>query len=397
MFSVFHLSAFLPFPAFVLMELDFDKEIDALIRREGAARTITIGEFAGLHPDADEIAAFVENAVPAGSRREMVDHFAACDPCRRILSTAIMINAESAPAASDGVVAPVEATVLPWYRRLFLFPNLAYVMGGLIVLFGGFMGLSVLNSYQDNASQVSQVHTGEIPAPVVPDQGASGNANMTSVAANASNSLAVANTASSPAMTNSAAAPLSANTSANAAPVRNQNFAIDGVDSEAQPKALAQVPVKNEPKPTDNKLTELADKDRKAAAVSKEKESKREEQSLMAKRAPAPASAPMKSTDPTGNESRDTRAAESDISRRRADDMPASGRAADPNKKQVSGKTFEFRQGAWYDTTYRGQGTITVRRHTSDYRKLDSGLRGIAESFFGTVVTIWNGRAYRIQ
>ena len=67
------------------------------------------------------------------------------------------------------------------------------------------------------------------------------------------------------------------------------------------------------------------------------------------------------------------------------------------NKKEVSGKSFEFRQGAWYDTTYRGQETINVRRNSDEYRKLDRGLRGIADSFIGTVVTLWNGKAYRIQ
>ena len=105
----------------------------------------------------------------------------------------------------------------------------------------------------------------------------------------------------------------------------------------------------------------------------------------------------MKMKGPTRNETRDMRAAESQVARERSDDLPAAKRGTDPNRKQVSGKTFEFRQGAWYDTTYRGQGTINVRRHTNDYQKLDSGLRGIAESFFGTVVTIWNGKAYRIQ
>jgi hypothetical protein len=63
----------------------------------------------------------------------------------------------------------------------------------------------------------------------------------------------------------------------------------------------------------------------------------------------------------------------------------------------VSGRTFELRQGAWYDTSYRGQGTINVRRNTETYRKLDRGLRSIAENLIGTIVTVWNGKAYRIQ
>ena len=98
------------------MELEFDKEIDALIRREGAGRTITIGEFAGLHPDADEIAAFVERALPANARAAMTGHFAECDPCRRILSNAIALNAEEVSTVAEGIAAPVE-TAAPKRRR----------------------------------------------------------------------------------------------------------------------------------------------------------------------------------------------------------------------------------------------------------------------------------------
>src|SRR5688572_1306415 len=191
------------------MELEFDKEIDALIRREGAARTITIGEFAGIHPDADEIAAFLENAVPASSRQELFVHFAGCDTCRRTLSNAIVLNGETVSTAAEGVAAPV-ATAVPWYRRLFLFPNLAYVMGGLIVLFGGFIGLSIFNSYQNTASEVSQMSRGETPAADAPvteapaeDYALFQNANVASMPANASNSSAVAaNAVSNSAMTN---------------------------------------------------------------------------------------------------------------------------------------------------------------------------------------------------
>ncbi len=375
------------------MELNFDKEIDALIRREGKVRTITIGEFAGLHPDADEIAAFVENAVPVNLRTELMGHFASCDNCRQTLSNAITVNAETVSTAPDGVAAPIEVAALPWYRRLFLFPNLAYVMGGLIVLFGGFIGLSVFNSLQGGSADVSQVRSVESPAAEAPilETEPTGNSDAESMPTNAANTSFVASNTNSVA-TNSAPAMSTANTAANAAPAKDQNFAVDGVSTQPQQPALAQPPPKSEPKPADK----LDDEDRKAAATVKERESKRQEQSVMAKSAPAP-SGPMKMKGPARNDSRDSRAAEADISRKRAEDLPAAKRGNDPNRKQVSGKTFEFRQGAWFDTTYRGQGTITVRRHTPDYRKLDSGLRGIAESFFGTVVTIWNGKAYRIQ
>jgi len=110
------------------------------------------------------------------------------------------------------------------------------------------------------------------------------------------------------------------------------------------------------------------------------------------------------------NDSRnDQRAIEQNRAREREADLAmkgtakkrdnAPGGAADTtsDRKRVGGKTFEFRSGAWYDTTYRGQGTVNVRRRTENYDRLDRGLRSIADSFIGTVVTVWNGKAYRID
>ena len=378
------------------MELDFDKEIDALIRREGKARTITIGEFAGLHPDADEIAAFVENAVPINARQGLITHFAGCDPCRRILSNTIEVNAEIASRAPDSIDAPeTSQTAIPWYKRLFNFPQLAYVMGGLIVLFGGFIGFTVLNNYQNNASEISQMRSDESPAPAAPE---APGANTAAAVNAADTSSAAANAVTNSTVVDDAPPTSAANTSANThALSKDQNFVADGVSNQSQAPAAAEAPPKTDAKPAERSNEPADDK---KAGMTGEKEKKREEQAVTARSAPAPApsNAPMKMKSPARNDQRDARETEVDLSQRRVDELPVAGRAStETNRKQVSGKTFEFRQGAWYDTTYKGQGTITVRRNTEDYRKLDSGLRGIAESFLGTVVTIWNGKAYRIQ
>ena len=66
-------------------------------------------------------------------------------------------------------------------------------------------------------------------------------------------------------------------------------------------------------------------------------------------------------------------------------------------EKRVSGKGFQRRNNVWYDNSYRGQATTNVRRGTEEYRKLDGGLRSIAESLSGVVVVVWTGKAYRIQ
>ena len=63
----------------------------------------------------------------------------------------------------------------------------------------------------------------------------------------------------------------------------------------------------------------------------------------------------------------------------------------------TGGKTFKRKDNVWYDSAYRGQPTTNVTRGTSEYKKLNSGLRGIAENLGGTVIAVWKEKAYRIQ
>ena len=65
--------------------------------------------------------------------------------------------------------------------------------------------------------------------------------------------------------------------------------------------------------------------------------------------------------------------------------------------RKVGGRTFENKNGAWYDRKYTGQATTNVRRGTDDFNKLDKGLRNIANELGGTVVVVWKDKAYRIQ
>ena len=79
------------------MELEFDKEIDSLLRKNGGAeRGVLVGDKPGekpkIHLDADQLSAFAENAVPEKSRALYMSHLADCDHCRRILSGLIALN-----------------------------------------------------------------------------------------------------------------------------------------------------------------------------------------------------------------------------------------------------------------------------------------------------------------
>ena len=68
-----------------------------------------------------------------------------------------------------------------------------------------------------------------------------------------------------------------------------------------------------------------------------------------------------------------------------------------PVTRSAGGKSFNNRQGAWYDTAYHGQTTTNISRGSEEYKKLDGGLRSIAQNLGGVVVVVWKGKAYRIQ
>ena len=96
------------------MELEFDKEINAILRKAGQHAATGPASAASAHIDADMIAAFAENALPDRARPPMIQHFASCDRCRKLLSSSILLNSEAgATAASSAVPAIVGETVLP--------------------------------------------------------------------------------------------------------------------------------------------------------------------------------------------------------------------------------------------------------------------------------------------
>lgn len=66
-------------------------------------------------------------------------------------------------------------------------------------------------------------------------------------------------------------------------------------------------------------------------------------------------------------------------------------------KRSAGGRTFEDRNGVWTDTAYRGQAVTVYKRGSDSYKKLDSGIRSIADQLGGTVIIVAGSRAYKIQ
>lgn len=381
------------------MELEFDKEMDALIRGEASGRTVTIGEFAGGHPDADEVAAFLENAVPGPARLSMVAHFADCDPCRSILSNAISLVPDGY-AVEKQIAAPSAAAAVPWYRRLYLFPNLAYVMGGFVLLFSGFIGLSLFRSGVSDGQYELSRSAANTSSPQRAPVTSAANSNAVSNDAelntnSASNAASTANANAAPSLeVGDSAERRSAATGPGRADSFEEAQSLRPLATPAPPSLSVEKEVTG--KDTDDRRGEVnVDVVRQPqAAPEKLAENERAAGQTLSPPPPAPRTAGPFRTQQQQAQLPGRDQAANDAKSKIATATPS---APAEEKKRIRGKDFEFKDGVWYDTAYSGQRTTNVRRNTPEYNKLDSGLRRIVDSLSGTVVAVWSGKAYRID
>lgn len=367
------------------MELEFDKEIDAILRKSRGASAIAA---TGEHLDADVVAAFAEGSVPERARPLYNRHLADCDRCRKLLSQAITMNT-AAPLAADGAASSVAGSVSEssWFINLLRMPSFALSMGALVLVFGGALGYIVLNNQSLETATVSQSDT-EMqkggPSAGIELNEQIPNSNAASTAANTSANAAASNVSPS--------AP--ANTSAAGRPAENlpgtyradqRPFLADGVTA-AKPE-----PAPAPPKAADKPVGERDQEKLKSGDDAKEEKNREVVGGVR-------------------QETEDRRASGNVALAKKKDGGPTRGAGPVQSQNQVNTQTYEMpvtrnaggkkftnRSGAWYDTAYRGQATVNVRRGTDAYKNLDSGLRSIAETLGGTVVVVWKDKAYRIQ
>ncbi len=387
------------------MELEFDKEINAILRKAQGAAAASDTVFTGAHIDADAIAAFSENALPENAKLAYTQHLADCDRCRKILSRSILMNKEGNTRAASAFAAPLELPA-PWYQKLLKIPNLALAMGALIVTFGGILFyIALQNQNESHRSEVSQVRNSEVPKAVANSSSESANmtansntvsANSTSPASGASNaasnsSVVAANPVGSPpggAINRLDSAPATgAGSNSNTAPEFNDNDKkLAAKPMAAAPKlpVPADAPVVSErEKKEELRMTSDGITAGKDDALAKRKQT--EDRRVTSRDLPLPASkmGPSRSG-PVQNQSNQTNNSGVVLG-----EMPVT--------RAVGGKTFHNRDNAWYDSAYHGQGTTNFRRGTEEYKRLDSGLRKIADNLGGTIVVVWKNKAYRIQ
>jgi hypothetical protein len=377
------------------MEVGFDKEIDAILRKARGAEVVTS---AGAHLDADEISAFAENALPDAVRQNYTAHLADCTRCRRILSNVILLNSEAETETASSIVpAEIEEVKTPWYRKLFVFPQIAFAMGALVLLFSGFFGYLILQNL--SGSKNSEVSYSTDTANRMKES--------TAPAANAgapvfSNSNTASNSTTAATTTNSSVATTTTTTTTNSAAPSAENTANSAVPSEKKNDAAQlNAPALNQPMAAPQATPALDDNkvevDKDLAKIQPKNEAVKPSAGATVREENKPRDK-EKPFSMDGQETTEYKTERQKLKTQRA--------APESPKKQVSeagatrsvgGKTFNNVGGIWFDSALGKQKQKTVARGTKDYLKLDAGLRSIADNLGGTVVILWNGKAYRIQ
>jgi hypothetical protein len=398
------------------MDLDFDKEIDAILRKARPNRGVLVGDDPQepaeqpkptKHVDADAMAAFAENALPEKTRLLYIGHFADCDSCRKLLSRAVLLNSEAAAVAetkTEALVEPVKESAIPWYQSIFRVRNLAFTMGALVLAFSGILGYLVLQRSGGSNAIVSQVEQPEYKrgGPFVSDESAAANVNA------ATNTMSTAPNAGAPSFNSAANSASVMAPPANVAPagrvdlarkpadsennaIKGEDLQLDGIATGgAQPPKTAAAAEPRPPITTDSSISDvLREQDERKADNEVRKEEARDKD--IAKR---------KLSDDRAGSRRDAPPAAAKSGPERSGPLQSKqvgGLYQMSVTRAVGGKTFSNRDGAWYDSAYHGQATLNYRRGTDEYKKLDSGLRSVADKVGGTVVVMWKGKAYRIQ
>lgn len=384
------------------MELDFDKEIDALLRK-GAREPAMAGSPKSAHLEADEIAAFAENALPETAKVFYTKHLAACDRCRNILAQTISLysEAETGAASSAVTTGAVSDIQIPWYRRLFAVPNLAVITGTPVLILVCLLGyLIVQRNAEPGYSDISKLSKSEQSANSISPASAPVVSDASNTAENANTS---ANTAS-PGIT-SGSSPL-AKTLGQEDPNQTTPGYDQPSDAEKNERLRGAEPVPPASAPLVKELEPKTEVDDRKLAEKKRESKSDSSPSKVATDAISDSSATLSKDGQIQNNQIQSNAVGGAVKsksgpyrdlQRNTTSNTASRADEDSSGRRAGGKSFEKKNGVWYDSAYRGQSTINISRGTSEYRSLDSGLRSIAGSLDGIVVVVWKEKAYRIQ
>lgn len=381
------------------MEFEFDNEIDALLRQAAKGENLfAAGNNSGEHIDADEISMFAENALPEAAKPRVINHIADCGRCRTILSNVISLNAEDEKATvSIGETKAenvVETNEPNWFQKLFATKNLAFGMGALALIFAVGIGFLVLQ-YVGNSGQTevakSEMQNDSASAVSPPDEADSVNETAADGFTNANKSVSNSGINSVDDELKS-----STNSTAKEEPGKENNEPADKKAAENSSAKTDNPESKNKASEEDSMTADVMTRSSDDSVKSDSTSVSEESRSRLQDKASAPATRKSKPPPSSAPAKKETKSKRDEGESEPPEDALQSANAL-LEKRRIGSKTFTRKSGVWYDSAYSGQSTANVRRGTSEYRNLDSGLRSITDKLDGTVILVWKQKAFRIQ
>jgi hypothetical protein len=386
------------------MQQDFDNTFESLLRRASTRQPSEVLPENASHLDADSISAFAENALPDAARIRFAAHFADCSDCRQILiNFAAIQEAEENETVETKPAVSAQPTWSERFTRWFAIPNLGYAAAALTVLFVGVFAFVALQSrQQEPVQEMAQVEIETEEARAEKQRRSARTAPVQPEPTVESTPEALPEAATNFAETGNAN--LAENTNQNAEQSPNNGLppsyrVIKGENNSGAETARQKEP---ESQKESNRASNTANNAPGGTA------------STVAAR-PTPTtsanlskSGTIASAAPTANKVEEKSAR--DQATEQTAPAPAVGiqqsskRSVTVNEssalkmRSVGNKTFQNLDGVWRDKDYNGQAVNSVSRGSEEYKKLDNGLRSVADSFKGaTVIIIWQGKAYRIS
>ncbi|MGI8655771.1 MAG: hypothetical protein ACR2LC_11185 [Pyrinomonadaceae bacterium] len=454
------------------MKQDFNDSVDSMLRdyarrvgaRESSVRESRAPERLAFdhdnmeHLDADEMAAFAENALPTAARARTVAHLADCNECRRFVVA--LTNAENIASESVQSLPPqIVHTRLSLREKLAAFfashVALRYAVPAFAaVLFVALVAGVILNRRQPEANLVASKQESQTSDVARTDSTSSDmeNAANSNASASSANPMAdsapVSNTATT---STTATTTMTTTTNIAASSRRAANANVPNAKRESPTTSASQnnnslvnapLVADLKPQPTINDRQRFDDDaarvtDRRPAAAppsasiananmrgnsagvaAEQNEQVAVTSSQDAKVAKGSAGSSSNNdaaqTSDSTSFSTEVRAA----SRRRAastptaakKSLPANGRAvnnadsssaAPPALRRINGRDFRRQGTRWIDAAYvPSQSTTNITRGSKQYLTVvgaEPGIGKIAAQLDGEIIIVWKGRAYRIR
>lgn len=404
-----------------------DKDMDVLIGRyaKGAAKGTPVE-----HPDADELNAFAEGALPPSARGRYLSHFADCDDCRKLVSQLAVTTG----AGVEVRIPAFEPVAEPWWKKLsavFAIPTLRYAAFTVVLLaVGGIAFLAWRQPAQRNAEMVAQNQpqtspveavkpattqepqvarnentqpssNSAIPQPTVSSASATSDQNRSGLTTlspppppKPADALAAKDTAPVVAGAGRADDAPRAQSTPSYAPAPVETYRMESRERAQQsPGASPGGPRRNESYDKSKVLDRASSGD---FAKARDEDSNRaaSNQPATENKQDASKSAPTSSEVAVASR---RRVGESRVEARKSSGTRSSSEEAEQTRS-VGGRKFKRQGNAWVDSKLKSSMSVrTVGRGSEEFENLDSGLRSIAKQLSGEIVVVWKGKAYRIR